>query len=81
MLCVEFPQAQDIDLDELTPVSKAVGIVTSEHFKLSTIFRSVTFWLLRCLLNGGETQFSGPRIQVTNTEIMWTFFGTKFCIS
>ena len=43
MLCVEFPQVQDIDLDELTRVLKAVGIVTSEHFKLSTILRSVTF--------------------------------------
>ena len=43
MLCVEFPQAQEIDLDELTRVLKAVGIVTSEHFKLSTILRSVTF--------------------------------------
>ena len=50
------------------------SIVTSEHFKLSTILRSVTFWLLTCPLNGGETQFLGPRIQVTNTEIMWTFF-------
>ena len=43
MLCFEFPQAQDIDLDELTHVLKAVGIVTSEHFKLSTILWSVTF--------------------------------------
>ena len=43
MLCFEFPRAQDIDLDELTHVLKAVDIVTSEHFKLSTILWSVTF--------------------------------------
>ena len=38
MLCVEFPQVQNIDLRELIHVLKAVAIVTSEHFNLSTIF-------------------------------------------
>ena len=56
------------------------------------ILSSVTFWLLRCPLNRGETRVwtqkkwpfplnrGFPSIEVTNTEIMWTFFGDQiFC--
>ena len=47
MLCVEFPQVQNIDLIELIHVLKAVAIVTSEHLNLSTIF-AVSHALFDC---------------------------------
>ena len=54
MLCVEFSQVQYINLGGIVHGLKAVTIVTSEFLNLLTIFGdSVTFWAIRCLLDGG----------------------------
>ena len=91
MPCVEFPQVQYIDLSELIHVLKAVTFVTSEHLNLSTtcmvshslIAKVSPEWKLN---PGFRTQKkcpfplkrgSVPSIDITNTKIMWTFFGDQ----
>ena len=37
-MCVEFLQEQYVNLSEIVHIVKAVIIVTSEHFNLSTLF-------------------------------------------
>ena len=41
---------------------------------------SVTFWVLRAPLNGGQTQVSGPQKCVRIQRLCGRFYGTKFCL-
>ena len=83
MLCVEFPQVQNIYLRELIHVLKAVTTVTSEHLNLSTIFVVSHFLIAKMspekTLNPGfGTQRKCsfplnrgiPSVEVTNTKVM-----------
>ena len=94
MFFVEFPQVQYIDLSEIVHVLKAVAMMTIEDLNLSTMFVDSYFLSAKVspewrLNQGFGTQRSCfffplnrrvPSIEVTNTKIMWTFSGSKFCV-
>ena len=94
MFFVEFPQVQYIDLSEIVHVLKAVAMMTIENLNLSTMFVDSYFLSAKVspewrLNQGFGTQRSCfffplnrrvPSIEVTNTKIMWTFSGSKFCV-
>ena len=70
MVYVEFPQVQYIDLGAIVYVLKSVAIVTSAHSwtLIKWFLRPVTFWVLRCPLNGDKLGFRDPQKVSLSTE-------------